>query len=94
MGAALLLLLAAWRRGRTTRAAQAGPPSVVTPYPHLRDRPPPRESSEPDLPGGDDPGASVTGRLEQLARLHASGALTDEEFRAAKAATPREGAGR
>jgi hypothetical protein len=36
----------------------------------------------------------VTGRLERLARLHASGPLTDEEFRAAKAATLREGAGR
>jgi putative oligomerization/nucleic acid binding protein len=96
MGAApLLLALLLVRDRRRTRAAQAGAPPVVTPYPHLRDRPPPsRECSEPDLPAGDDPGASVTGRLERLARLHASGALTDEEFRAAKAATLREGAGR
>ncbi len=95
MGAApLLLLLSAWRAGRGARRAQAGPPPVVTPYPHLQDRPPTsRVSSEPDLPSGDAP-RSVAGSLERLARLHAAGALTDEEFRAAKAAALREGAGR
>ena len=50
-----------------------------------------------DLPGGDDPRASamsVAGRLERLAALHASGELSDEEYRLAKAATLREEAPR
>ncbi|MGY1714696.1 SHOCT domain-containing protein [Geodermatophilus sp. SYSU D01106] len=94
MGAAPLLLLpSAWRGSRRTRRAQAGPPPVVTTFPHLRDHRPSRGSSAPDLPGGDDP-RDLTGRLERLAALHASGALTDAEFRAAKAATLGEGAGR
>ncbi|MGY1653751.1 SHOCT domain-containing protein [Geodermatophilus sp. SYSU D01119] len=94
MGAAPLLLLpSAWRGARRTRRAQAGPPPVVTEYPHLRDHRLSRVSAGPDLPGGDDP-RDLTGRLERLAALHASGALTDAEFRAAKAATLGEGAGR
>jgi hypothetical protein len=93
MGAGpLLLLLSAWRSGRRSRQAQAGPPPVVTVFPHLaQHRPAP--PGLPDLPGGDDP-RDLTGRLECLARLHATGALTYEEFRTAKAATLREGAGR
>jgi hypothetical protein len=34
---------------------------------------------------GPDPAAGIVTQLEQLATLHASGALTDEEFDAAKA---------
>jgi putative oligomerization/nucleic acid binding protein len=94
MGAGPLLLLpGAWKEHRRSRAQQAGPPPLVTEYPHLRGHRPPPPPAGPDLPGGDDP-RDLTGRLERLAALHASGALTEAEFRAAKAATLGEGAGR
>ena len=45
------------------------------------DDPPPEESAAPPLAAP----ASEMDQLQQLAELHASGALTDEEFAAAKA---------
>ena len=106
MGAAPLFLavpLAKERRRQRRREAQEPPPVVVH-------RPPREEPTEPaarsahddlpgggDLPGGDDPRASamsVAGRLERLAALHASGELTDDEYRLAKQATLREEAAR
>jgi hypothetical protein len=56
-------------------AAQAPPDE----YPQYA--PPPPAPSAPAADGGGDPAASI----EQLAALHNSGALTDEEFAAAKA---------
>ncbi len=73
----------------------AGTPRQRTPRPApAADEP----ADTRDLPGGDDPrdddqrasAMSVAGRLERLAALHASGALTDDEYRLAKAATLRE----
>lgn len=103
MGAApLLLALSLVKDRRRARRRQAGPPPVVVHHPHLQQpaRTPPAPRPAPpadDLPGGhapgDDPRAaamSVAGRLERLAALHASGALTDDEYRLAKAATLRE----
>ncbi|WP_199589305.1 SHOCT domain-containing protein [Blastococcus sp. TF02A-26] len=93
MGAGPLLIgLSVLRGNRSTRTTpQAGPPPVVVHHPHLEEPPPAPRA--PDLPGGDDPRASamsVAGRLERLAALHASGELTDDEYRLAKAATLRE----
>ncbi|SEO84690.1 SHOCT domain-containing protein [Trujillonella endophytica] len=100
MGAAPLLLgIGMLRTSGRDRKRQAGPPPAVVSHPHLERPGPiaPRPPEEPDLPGGDDPRASalsVAGRLERLAALHASGELTAEEYRLAKAATLREEAPR
>lgn len=56
-------------------ATQAPPPQYVPPPP------PPPQAPPPDAGGG----ASQADQLEQLAALHSSGALTDEEFAKAKA---------
>ncbi|MGY1771013.1 SHOCT domain-containing protein [Blastococcus sp. SYSU D00813] len=106
MGAApLLLALSLLTDRRRARRRQAGPPPVVVHHPHLGEPEEPRQRRQPtsapaadDLPGGDAPYAddprasamSIAGRLERLAALHASGELTDEEYRLAKAATLRE----
>ena len=55
---------------------QAPPPPQYAPPP-----PPPAPVAAPAAPAGSD----ATADLERLASLHASGALTDEEFAAAKA---------
>ncbi|MCD0447349.1 SHOCT domain-containing protein [Glycomyces sp. A-F 0318] len=45
-----------------------------------------REQQAPPAPAADEAEAEdMTARLDRLARLHADGALTDEEFAAAKA---------
>ena len=44
--------------------------------------PPPQPAAAPPAAGG---GSSIADQLNQLADLHAQGALTDEEFAAAKA---------
>ena len=41
-------------------------------------------ASKPGVPESQPPSAELTERLKDLAGLHASGALTDEEFAAAK----------
>jgi hypothetical protein len=53
------------------QAAEAAPPP-----------PPPPAASAPPAPAPTDP---TVEKINQLAQLHASGALTDEEFAAAKA---------
>ncbi len=64
--------LAAYRQQQT--AAQA--PAPVPPAPVAPAAPQPAEP---------DPGDDLIGRITELARLHAAGVLTDEEFSAAKA---------
>lgn len=54
-------------------AQYAPPPPQYAP-------PPPQYAPPPAAPAGDD----ITTKLNQLAQLHASGVLTDEEFSAAK----------
>jgi hypothetical protein len=41
-------------------------------------------TSQPPVPPGPVPSPELTAKLKELADLHASGALTDEEFTAAK----------
>jgi hypothetical protein len=47
--------------------------------------PPPRPASTTSPAAGPGPEADVTTRLRDLGQLHAEGALSDEEFAAAKA---------
>lgn len=103
------LLIALWAlKGQRRERWQQGPAPVVAHHedrPGTTARPPADPPPSPpadDLPGGDappgdDPRASamsIAGRLERLAALHASGELTDEEYRLAKRATLREEAAR
>jgi hypothetical protein len=89
-GAPLLLWLSVVRDARRTRRAQVQVP-VAAPTPVPTRMPPPRRPEPPPVDG--DPRASamsVAGRLEWLAPLHASGALTDDEYAQAKKATLQE----
>ncbi len=63
------------RRQQERAAASAPPPMPAAP--------PPPAAPAPAEPAAT---ADVVGTLERLASLHASGALTDQEFAAAKAA--------
>jgi hypothetical protein len=58
----------------------APPPPQYAPPPPQYAPPPPQYAPPPAAPAGDD----ITAKLNQLAQLHASGVLTDEEFAAAK----------
>ena len=91
---------AAAQAGAHGRGHHALPARHTSGAPHLRratppaPRPPAPRVEVPapirsDLPVGDVPDAvaSLAGRLERLAALHATGALTDEEFRRATSAT-------
>ncbi|WP_029432396.1 SHOCT domain-containing protein [Blastococcus sp. URHD0036] len=72
----------------TTLSRRATPPRPPAPRVAV-----PAPTQPDDLPGGDAPddaAATLAGRLERLAALHASGDLTDDEFRRAKSATLRE----
>jgi hypothetical protein len=62
----------AYQNAMNAAQAQAAPP------PQAYAPPPPQQSAPP--PAGND----VTSQLNQLAQLHASGVLSDEEFAAAK----------
>ncbi|WP_164704548.1 SHOCT domain-containing protein [Blastococcus litoris] len=103
MGAGPLFIVLWALKGHRRDGWQPGPAPVVV---HRRDLPesaPPPGPLDDDMPSGDLPGGdapprddprasamSVAGRLERLAALHASGELTDEEYRLAKQATLRE----
>jgi hypothetical protein len=73
---------AAYQQGAADAQAQqqqyAPPPQQYAPPPQQY-APPPQQYAPP--PAQDD----LTSKLQQLAQLHASGVLTDEEFAAAKA---------
>lgn len=81
---------------RPEPAPKPAPKPARKPAPEPAPRPRPAPPAD-DLPGGDPPdedprasAMSIAGRLERLAALHASGELTDDEYRLAKAATLRE----
>jgi hypothetical protein len=84
-GAPLLVWLSVARENRRIRRAQAGvapkaaAPVVAVTVPAPRARPAEADPRASAL--------SVAGRLERLAALHASGELTDAEYRQAKRAT-------
>ncbi len=59
------------------QAQAAPPPQQVAPPPQAYAPPPPAPAPAPA-------GTDLTSQLNQLAQLHASGVLTDEEFAAAK----------
>ena len=69
-GVAYMGAKAGTNRAMQAQAAQAGPAGSRLPAP---------------APGGRPAGDDTISRLQQLASLHGSGALTDEEFAAAKA---------
>ncbi|MGY1745920.1 SHOCT domain-containing protein [Blastococcus sp. SYSU D00695] len=95
----LLMAVSVLKERRRERRRRQEPPPVVVHHPHL-EKPQPRREPAPaaaaprrPAPPEHDQRASamsVAGRLERLAALHASGELTDEEYRLAKAATLRE----
>ena len=62
----------------TAQAQAAPPPQQVAPPPEAYAPPP------PPAPAPAPAGTDVTSQLNQLAQLHASGVLSDEEFAAAK----------
>ena len=64
--------------------AMAAPPQQQPPAPYPQ-QPGPYQSSPQPAPPAADSEPDVLAKLERLARLHESGALTDEEFTAAKA---------
>jgi hypothetical protein len=62
------------------QAYQQGAADASVPPPQQYAPPPEQYAPPPAPPAGDD----LTSKLQQLAQLHQSGVLTDEEFAAAK----------
>ena len=75
-GAYLAGKSAAQRSAARTEQEQGQAQGAAPPVPSPREEP---------GAGGSAAGSSVSGQLDELARMHASGALTDAEFSAAKA---------
>ncbi len=68
----------AYSNAMNAAQAQSAPP------PQQSYAPPPQAYAPPPPPAPPPAGTDVTSQLNQLAQLHASGVLTDEEFAAAK----------
>ena len=66
-----------------SNAMNAAQPQSAPP-PQQSYAPPPQAYAPPPPPAPPPAGTDVTSQLNQLAQLHASGVLTDEEFAAAK----------
>ncbi len=67
----------AYQHAMDSAQAQSAPPPQQY-------APPPQAYAPPPPPAPPPAGTDVTSQLNQLAQLHASGVLTDEEFAAAK----------
>jgi uncharacterized membrane protein YebE (DUF533 family) len=77
MAGAAALGTVAYQSGKRHEAAQG---SEEAPPPQQYAEPAPAPAAAPPAPAGD-----TTAELERLSQLHQSGALTDDEFSAAKA---------
>jgi hypothetical protein len=72
------------KRGAAAGQQQAEEQAQPADAPQEADAPPPPQAAPPPPADSLDP---TVEKIKQLAELHASGALTDEEFAAAKAQT-------